>query len=74
MDIFIKWHHGIKFYVLQVIDLGSRIKLEPMIKEGDFTGEEVAEHINLLMLWSWTCFAVWINPDNGKVIKAESLK
>lgn len=26
------------------------------------------------VLWSWTCFAVWINPDNGKVIKTEFLK
>ena len=35
--------------MLQVIDLGSRMKLEPVIKPGAFTGEEVAEHLNYLM-------------------------
>lgn len=34
--------------MLQVIDLGSRMKLEPVIKPGAFTGEEVAEHLNYL--------------------------
>ena len=38
-----------RFHVLQVIDLGSRVKLEPAVKLGAFTGEEVAEHLNYLM-------------------------
>lgn len=49
MDIFEQVHRGVRFHVLQVIDLGSRMKLEPVIKPGAFTGEEVAEHLNYLM-------------------------
>ena len=49
MDIFIKRYQGVKFYVLQVIDLGSRMKLDPAIKTSDFSSEEVAAHINMLM-------------------------
>ena len=49
MDIFEQIHRGVRFHVLQVIDLGSRMKLEPAVKVGAFTGEEVAEHLNYLM-------------------------
>ena len=49
MDIFEQVHRGVRFHVLQVIDLGSRVKLEPAVKPGAFTGEEVAEHLNYLM-------------------------
>ena len=49
MDIFEQVHRGVRFHVLQVIDLGSRVKLEPAVKLGAFTGEEVAEHLNYLM-------------------------
>ena len=49
MDIFEQVHRGVRFHVLQVIDLGSRMKLEPAIKVGAFTGEEVADHLNYLM-------------------------
>ena len=35
--------------MLSVDDLGSRVKLEPAVKPGAFTGEEVAEHLNYLM-------------------------
>ncbi len=49
MDIFEQVHRGVRFHMLQVIDLGSRMKLEPVIKPGAFTGEEVAEHLNYLM-------------------------
>ena len=63
MDIFEKWHHGIKFHVLQVIDLGSRIKLDPLIKAKPITGEEVADHINMLM----RCHGapLFLKRDNG---------
>ena len=49
MDIFEQVYRGVRFHVLQVIDLGSRVKLEPAVKPGAFTGEEVAEHLNYLM-------------------------
>lgn len=49
MDIFEQVHRGVRFHVLQVIDLGSRMKLEPVIKPEAFTGEEEAEHLNYLM-------------------------
>ena len=49
LDIFEQVHRTVRFHVLQVIDLGSRMKLEPAIKVGAFTGEEVAEHLNYLM-------------------------
>ena len=49
MDIFEQIHRGVRFHVLQVIDLGSRMKLEPAVKGEAFTGEEVAEHLNYLM-------------------------
>ena len=32
MDIFEQIHRGVRFHVLQVIDLGSRVKLEPAVK------------------------------------------
>ena len=34
MDIFEQVHRGVRFHVLQVIDLGSRVKLEPAVKPG----------------------------------------
>ena len=48
MDIFEQVHRGVRFHVLQVIDLGSRVKLEPAVKPGAFTAEEVAEHLNYM--------------------------
>lgn len=41
MDIFEQVHHTVCFHMLQVIDLGSRRKLELTIKGGAFTGKEV---------------------------------
>ena len=48
MDIFEQVHRGVRFHMLQVIDLGCRMKLKPAVKPGAFTGEEVAEHLNYL--------------------------
>ena len=71
MDIFEKWHHGIKFHVLQVIDLGSRIKLEPLIKECAFTGDEIAEHINMLMHFHGA--PLFLKRDNGTNLNSGSI-
>ena len=48
MDIFEQVHRGVRFHMLQVIDLGCRMKLKPAVKPGAFAGEEVAEHLNYL--------------------------
>lgn len=71
MDIFEKWHHGIKFHVLQVIDLGSRIKLEPLIKESALTGDEIAEHINMLMHFHGA--PLFLKRDNGTNLNSDSI-
>lgn len=49
MDISEYNFNGIIFNVLQVMDLGSRIKFEPLLKYKDFTAVEVAEHLEFLM-------------------------
>lgn len=71
MDIFEKWHHGIKFHVLQVIDLGSRMKFDPLIKECALTGDEVADHINMLM----HCHGapLFLKRDNGSNLNSSSI-
>lgn len=71
LDIFEKWHRGIKFRVLQVMDLGSRIKLFPAIKPGDFTGEEIAEHINMLMRIHGA--PLFLKRDNGGNLNSREL-
>lgn len=71
MDIFERWNHGIKFHVLQVIDLGSRIKLDPAIKESAFTGDEVATHINMLMHVHGA--PLFLKRDNGSNLNSSEV-
>lgn len=60
-----------RFHVLQVIDLGSRIKLEPAIKPGAFTGEEVAEHLNYLMQKHEA--SLFLKRDNGSNLNSSDV-
>lgn len=71
MDIFEKQHHGIKFHVLQVIDLGSRMKFDPLIKECALTGDEVADHINMLMHLHGA--PLFLKRDNGANLNSVSI-
>lgn len=71
MDIFEQVHRGVRFHVLQVIDLGSRMKLEPVIKPGAFTGEEVAEHLNYLMHKHGA--PLFLKRDNGSNLNSSEV-
>lgn len=71
MDIFERIHRGVKFHVLQVIDLGSRIKLAPAIKTDAFTGDEVAQHIN--MLFHLHGAPLFLKRDNGSNLNSSGI-
>lgn len=71
MDIFEQIHRGVRFHVLQVIDLGSRMKLEPAVKAGAFTGEEVAEHLNYLMHTHEA--PLFLKRDNGSNLNSSEV-
>lgn len=71
MDIFERLYKGIKVNVLQVIDLGSRIKLEPAIKAGAFSGEEVAAHLNMLFHLHET--PLFLKRDNGSNLNSREV-
>lgn len=71
MDIFERWYRGTKFHVLQVIDLGSRIKFDPAIKPGAFEGEEVACHVNRLMRQHGA--PLFLKRDNGSNLNSHEV-
>ena len=71
MDIFEQIHRGVRFHVLQVIDLGSRMKLEPAVKGEAFTGEEVAEHLNYLMQKHEA--PLFLKRDNGSNLNSSGM-
>ena len=53
------------------IDLGSRMRLEPAVKVGAFTGEAVAEHLNYLMQKHEAPF--FLKRDNGSNLNSSEV-
>lgn len=72
MDIAEYEFDGYIFNVLQVMDIGSRHKFEPLFKIGTFNAAEVAPHLEMLMAQHG--IPLFLKRDNGGNLNADPVE